>query len=124
MKYILVLLILLIPVLANAEYKFAEDWTWQDTARQAGVVSLLVVDMGQTLYIAGHPDEWRDINPILGEHPDEGKVWGYFISCAVVHTLVSLALPPKSRAIWQYSTIAVEGLVVGRNYGIGIGMEY
>lgn len=124
MKYVLVVFLLLIPILANADYKFAENWTWKDTARQAGVVSILAVDMGQTLYIAGHPDEWREINPVLGSHPDKDKVWGYFISCAVVHTLVSLALPPKSRSIWQYSTIAVEGLVVGRNYGIGIGMEY
>ena len=126
MKYIIPLFIILIlsTNLYAGDYKFAENWTWEDTVYQGIVISALVVDMGQTLYISNHPDEFYEMNPLLGKHPHQDKVIGYFVGWIVASTLTAMALTPKSRRIFQGSVIGIEAITIGRNYGVGIGMEF
>jgi hypothetical protein len=107
-------------------------WDKEDTAMQVAVVSLLLADMSQTLYISEHGSEYRELNPILGEHPSKNKVYTYFIAGAVIHTTISYLIekvpfienPKLVRRIWQGSFIVVESGVVTRNKLIGIGFSY
>jgi hypothetical protein len=107
-------------------------WDKEDTAMQAAVVSLFLADMSQTLYISEHGNEYRELNPILGEHPNKDKVYTYFIAGAIIHTAISYLIekvpfienPKLVRRIWQGSFIVVESGVVTRNKLIGIGFSY
>lgn len=97
-------------------------WNAADTYRQSGVVALMTVDWAQTRKIAKNPDRYSENNPILGSHPSTGEVDAYFLTCAVAHTAVAMALPPKYREWWQYVFIGVEAVAVGHNMSIGLGV--
>lgn len=126
------LLMLFIPS-ARAEYKFADNWTWEDTAWQGAFVAVLAADWAQTRYIAKHADEFHETNPILGKHPSTSQVDAYIAGCVLGHTLISLALPPKAeifgytinpRRIWQCIWIGVEAGYVIHNVSIGIKIRF
>ena len=120
---VILMIILLLPLTVHA-YKFAENWTKADTAYQGVVITALAVDMAQTLYISENPNEYSEMNPLLGKHPSQDKVIGYFLGGMIAHTAVAMALPPTYRRIWQYVFIGVETLVIGRNYSIGVGTDF
>jgi hypothetical protein len=125
-----------LPPQCNAEYKFADNWTWQDTAWQGAFVAVAAGDWLQTRYIAKHPDEYYETNKALGKHPSTSEVDAYFAGCVLGHTLISLALPPKltwngeivtvfdvpvnPRRIWQGIWIGVEAGYVIHNASIGV----
>ena len=126
MKILLILLIFILtpsPCLA---------WDKEDTALQVTVVSLLLADMSQTLYIVDHADKYRELNPVLGEHPSKEKVYAYFLGVAIVHTAVSYLIekipgienPKLYRRWWQGTFIIVEGGNNLRNSILGIGFSY
>lgn len=118
MKKIIVFL-LLIPSLS-----FAADWTQKDTGRELAFLSLLVLDYGQTVNIARHPEKFVEHNPILGKHPAVHDVHAYMLGWAVLHPFISYLLPPKYREWWQYGTIMVEIGAVGNNLSAGIGVRF
>ena len=112
----LIILCLLIPLMGFT-------WDKEDTVLQATVVSLLLMDMTQTLYVSGH-DEYCELNPLLGERPSRDKVYGYFLGGIVAHTVISYLLPKEYRKWWQGAFILVESGMVLRNSSLGIGFSY
>jgi len=117
-----VLFIILLVVVSCACPR--SDWTRADSMREASYLALHVLDWGQTLDIADHPEKFYERNPILGEHPSRGEVNRYFAAGMVLHPVVSYLLPRPYREWWQYSTIGLEMVVVGNNARIGIGMGF
>jgi hypothetical protein len=79
-----------------------------------------VADWAQTRQIAQEPQHYRELNPLLPEHPTLGQVNRYFLLTAAAHVVISSMLPEKQRKVWQYLTIGVEAGMVGRNYSIGV----
>lgn len=98
----------------------AHDWTTADTARQAAVVGLIVIDYGQTKTIFNNPGEYRELNPLI----NEDNVEAFFIGSAVVISGISWMLPPKYRRWWQYFNIVTRGVCVGSNFAIGARIEF
>lgn len=99
-------------------------WSKADTYRQSGVALMLTVDWAQTRKIAQNPDKYSEMNPVLGSHPSTGEVDAYFLTCAVAHTTVAMALPPKYREWWQYVFIGVQAVAVANNVSIGLGVGF
>ena len=143
MKHTWILLLLLIPTLANAEYKFAKDWTYTDTVWQVTFLALSGVDWMQTHWAASRDFYWedhqhRENNPFLGERPSTGKVDTLIPLGMIAHTIVAMALPSKFevydsnlgtvninfRRIWQCVWIGIEGAAVYQNYNVGIRLEF
>lgn len=124
---------LILPPSSNAEYKFAENWTWQDTAWQCGAIAIKLVDWSQTRYISKHPYDYYETNPIMGRHPSTTEVDLYFAGSILLHTAIAAALPPKAniltieinpRRIWQCVWIAGQIGVTAHNASIGIGLDF
>lgn len=116
------LTVLLVHVLcAGVE---ASDWTEADTAREVAYLALHVMDWGQTLDIADHPERFYERNPVLGRHPSRGDVNRYFIITGLLHPVVSYMLPRGWRDGWQYVTIGVEVGCVGANARLGVGFGF
>lgn len=91
----------------------------------------MAIDYGQTLDIASNP-QWKETNPILGEHPTRSEVTRYFAVAAVLHPTISALLPTDKclgpvcdwRKAWQWVTIGVEAGYVAHNYSLGIRTDF
>ncbi len=137
-KLFLILTILLFACPAYAEYKFADNWTWKDTAYQTTAATLMTVDWAQTHWMSKNDYYWdskqhEEMNPVLGKRPSLDKVDGYFAVCILAHTLIALALPDKAkifgyeinpRRIWQGAFIVVESGAVLNNAIGGVRIEF
>ena len=83
-----------------------------------------VVDWGQTLDIADNPNEYQEVNPLMGKHPSRGKVNIYMASSALLHPLVTYLIPHKWRWYWIGGTIVTSGACVINNNSIGLKMNF
>lgn len=82
-------------------------------------MGLTEIDREQTLYVANHPTQFYEHNPILGIHPTPAVVNLYF-AFALLHPVVSCILGQPYRMLWQGSTIVIEGVTTFRNHSVGI----
>ena len=119
-------LFLLLVLLASSNTAFAghDEWTADDTKRQAVYLSLHTIDWGQTRNIAKNPELYREVNPVIGEHPSTGRVDGYFVATALLHTGIAYVLPAEWRKGFQYVTIVIEAGVTNRNRNLGIKIDF
>jgi len=82
----------------------------------------LLFDWAQTRQIQGHPERWREFNPLIGHQP--AQVNCYFLASAVLHASIAYALPPSWRHVWQYVWIGQEAACIGNNYSIGVRVSF
>ncbi len=85
----------------------------------------MVVDWGQTRYIAKHP-EYREVwvGRALGEHPSLAKVNSWFAGGVLLQGVTSYWLPRPYREGFQYVSIGFELNAVLHNRSIGIGVSF
>jgi hypothetical protein len=119
----------------------ADDWSTVDTARQAMLTTLLVVDWGQTRWMVKHPrsdqvctsadatttctsQRLHERNPLLGEHPSIGKVNNLIGASIIAHAAIAYMLPRGWREGWQYVWIGVEAGAVYSNHCLGIKLKF
>ena len=126
-NYLIILFILLLSNSANAG-----TWDKTDTALQAVNGVLFAADALQTLDIKNYKGMY-ETNPILGKHPSDTEVIGYFIGAFVIHTGVSYYLPdllfePKTASLFRKGiitlSIGVESAVIYHNYQMGIKIKF
>jgi hypothetical protein len=91
------------------------EWVYQGAA---------FADMLTTLDIAKHPNLVEE-NPLMGQHPSDGKVLGYFAATGVLHYLVTRELvrenvPAPIVQTWEALGIGLEVGMVAHNYSIGL----
>lgn len=113
-----------LPDLGDPRQGAFSDWTESDSKRQLVALGLLAGDWAQTRSIAKDPDNWHEINKILGQHPSAGKVNNYFATAMVGHTLLSGMLPPEQRKWLQYATSGLEAYMMYKNRRLGVGMSF
>lgn len=120
-------LLLLLPSLC-----LADDWTREDSYRQAALTALLVADWAQTRWAIKQNEKgcarscqiYEEGNPILGKHPNLGKTNNLIAASIVGHAAVAYILPHKWREGWQYVWIGIEANAVNRNQSVGIKMAF
>jgi hypothetical protein len=93
----------------------ATEWVYQGAA---------VADMLTTLDIAKHP-RCHEMNPVLGPHPSDAMVVGYFAAAGALHYLITRELvqeniPAPIVQTWEGLGIGLELDMVGHNYNIGL----
>ena|GEM_PF-2324330 len=123
---------------AQAEYRFAEKWSWTDTAYQVTDLALFGIDWAQTRTMA-KKNWYLDGNnpyegsPFMSKRPDTTEVDLKIAIGVVSHTLISLALPPEAnifgykvnpRRIWQCLWIGIEAGAIAYNYAGGVRIEF
>ena len=119
--FVIPILVLLLPLPCAAQYA---NWTPADKALLATSTALLIVDWGQTRYIAKNPDRFHELNPILGRHPSVGRVNTYFATAIIGNYLLADWLGPTNRKLYLGGITALETVVVIRNNGIGIKVAF
>ncbi len=93
----------------------ALEWAYQGAA---------VADMLTTLDIKNHPT-LMETNPLLGEHPSNGKVFAYFAGTGVLHWAITRELVNGNMQrplinTWEALTIGLEVGCAAHNYSIGL----
>jgi len=137
-KLAVILFLLLFAYPAQAEYRFAQNWTWTDTAYQVSFLAITSVDWAQTRWMARNEWIWdgnthKEFCPLLSQHPSVSEVDALIPLGMIAHTIIALALPPEAkvfnfkinpRRIWQTVFIATEITAVGYNWGAGVKVEF
>ncbi len=99
------------------------DFSTQDTVLQTISQGLLIGDWSQTLDIKNHPG-MHEINPILGEHPSNAAVNGYFAVSVAANQAVANCLEGSSRTYFQTGIIILESMAVSNNHALGIRLSF
>jgi len=87
---------------------------------QAAFIAALVMDWHQTRTIARNPDKWHEYNIILGKHPTPAAVDRYFAIALLLQLALVHQLPDDVALKFAAGAAVFEGLVVARNYKIGL----
>ena len=122
-KYIL-LVILLTGCATFDEFNRPDPWTEDQVVLQGVATALGVMDWKQTLYVADHPDEYYEVNPIIGKHPDRSRVNAYFALVIPARILVTWLIPSEWRKYWLGSNMLISGYMVYNNYKVGIRVKW
>lgn len=101
----------------------ARDWTGSEKALGAAFLATRVVDWGQTRYIARNPDRFRELNPLLPEHPSLGDVNRHFLVSTAVMLAAAHYLPQYRKAMLQV-WVAVGVIGTARNAHIGVRFDF
>ncbi len=67
---------------------------------------------------------YRELNPLLGNAPHNGRINEYMLGTALAHAAISAILPETWRARWQWLSISFEGAVVAHNLSIGVHIPF
>jgi hypothetical protein len=91
------------------------EWAYQGAA---------LADMLTTLDIKNHPGI-HETNPLMGPHPSDDRVLGYFAAYDLLHygitrILVDLNAPRSLVTVWELGTIGYETDLVVHNYRLGL----
>ena len=134
------LLALLFPLAAFAQdatlIPSAREWTTVDRALMATSTMLLIMDWGQTRYIAKSPGPLPDgtlgyrppvlyeTNPLLGKRPSVGKVDLYFTAALAGNFYVADSLNSDERKLWLGAVSLIEYAIVRHNRQLGIKIAF
>lgn len=108
-------------------------WTKSDYALQTARLVVMGADWSQTRYIAAHRNEFREMNFLLGGHPNDGQVNSYFAGLAAGNLLVSYLLPSEvtingikyhPRRMFNVCGILGQGYAVASNAQLGVGFKF
>lgn len=117
-------LILLVLVFTAVHAQAADEWTKEDTERQLLYTALHMIDWGQTRHIARHPEKFKELNPVLGDHPSVTEVDLYFTSSIAAMWFISYKLNKKNRKAFQWFITGIAMQAVGNNLAVGIGYRW
>jgi hypothetical protein len=92
--------------------------------RHVVFTGLKLADFSQTMKIADNPDDYYELNPILGKHPSREDVIFYFVGTYVAETALAYLLPDEYRPWFQYLLIGSSAICVGNNLSIGLGVGF
>lgn len=117
MKTWIVGLILLFSVAIHAQTLDAFKWTPPTNVEKGLFVVTnisLVLDMMQTLDLKNHSG-YTESNPIMGQHPSDKVVIGYFIGVMGLHSVLWYNAPKPVRTIMEIGITALEVSMLQRN---------
>ena len=112
------------------------EWVYQGAAFADMLTTLDIKNHGPScspgmmnIYGTGKPSVCggglQEMNPILGTHPSDGKIVGYFAATGLLHwaltrELVRENVPAPIVQTWEGLGIALEVSMVAHNYSIGL----
>jgi len=119
MKILIVLSLLLFPKIAQAGSLFFQPFSGTDYALYALDVTANSADMLTTLDIKNVPYHY-ETNVIMGPHPSDAVVIGYFLAVDALEGVIGYMLPPVLRKTLFMVDIGVESYVTVNNFHMGL----
>ena len=103
---------------------FGKELTKEQKIGELSFQLVNAIDMFQTLEIVEHSDLYYETNPILGKHPKNYEVVGYFIARGFLHYEVTKWLPSKFRIPWLTVTVLPQIPIIEHNHNLGIRITF
>jgi len=87
-------------------------------------LALTAADASQTEWIASHPVHHCEDNALMGKHPTQAKVAGYFAASTGLLLAANQVLPADKAKTLNYVWIGMEGGNVARNLALGVRFSF
>lgn len=103
-----------------------DEWDLEDKILFGITTGLLVIDYSQTKYIYNHEGYYEN-NPIISwgtDRFDEKFIPFYFGASIAGSWIITDKLSPRLRKLFLGILIAVQTVVIGDNYFIGVGFSF
>ncbi|PYP26632.1 MAG: hypothetical protein DMD51_04800 [Gemmatimonadetes bacterium] len=101
------------------------SWTQTDLALASAFTMALLVDAGQTRWLAkGGWHEFRETNPILGPRPTVGQLNTYTAVCGLAVLGAAAAAPARVRPWLLAAALAVESFTIAGTTRQGIAIRF
>lgn len=101
----------------------SQEWTTEQKQLAGIATALHIIDWGQTRYIAKHPDQFKELNPLLPDHPSLSQVNKYFIISSLIIGSAAHLLPEyRSTLLKMY--IGVQIINTTRNFTLGLRLTF
>jgi len=114
---------ILLASIITAAGQASEPWSTKDKIMEGTFLVSLAMDWDQTSQIHKHGN-MKEINSILGTHPEQSTINQYFLASALIHVAVADQLHGRWRTAWQATWIGLEIGTVQRNYKLGIRFNF
>ena len=101
----------------------AQEWTKEEKWTAAAAIGFTVTDYLQTRHIAKNPHKWRELNPMLPDHPSLGDVNRHFLRSALAGVALVHFFPEHRLTILRTVAVFQFG-ITARNAHLGIRMEF
>ena len=124
MKHILLFLAVLILFIIGSKQVKSDELTDSQVKAEILWQVTQAIDMFQTLEIVEHGDLYYETNPILGKHPKNYEVVGYFITRGFLHYKITEWLPSKLRVPWLTVTVLPQIPIIEHNHNLGIRISW
>ena len=119
MKILIVLSLLLFPKIADAGSLFFQPFSGTDYALYGLAVTANTTDMLTTLDIKNVPS-LHETNVIMGPHPSDAVVIGYFLAVDALEGAIGYMVPPVMRKTLFMVDIGVESYFTVNNFHLGL----
>ena len=86
--------------------------------------ALILMDCHQTMRIAGHPETYTELNPLLGPHPSKNRVLASCATWLVTVNILDYVLDEKWSNILWIGVIGGHGAAVISNWSIGLRFNF
>lgn len=117
-------MIFLIIVLTCFSCATTDKWSNTEKTKEAAWLILHAVDYSQTRYAMERPDEFKELNSLLGEHPSEGRLNLLTLVTGVGHVLITDYAGKKYRSLFQNITLGFKVGTVANNFYVGAKIEW
>jgi hypothetical protein len=102
---------------------FSSEWTTENkilevTYNTVRLADILITKDGM------HREGYHENNPLIGRHPSDAKLWGFFLVGGVIHYFITDRIKPEYRRTFQAITITCELLIVNHNRSIGMNIKF
>jgi len=87
-------------------------------------LALTTLDASQTEWLSKHPVGHCEDNFLMGKHPSQVKVAGYFAASTGVLLAGNAFLKPEQARILNYVWVGVEAGAVSRNLALGVRFSF
>ena len=124
MKKLLFVAALFAATVVHADQTPTKPFFASQPAEEYVFIAASMADMLTTLDIKHHPNQY-ETNFLIGPHPNDATIVGYFVGVEALHAGVTYMLvngdaPKWVVKVWEYSTIGIETGAAVHNWRMGL----
>lgn len=101
-----------------------DKWTKAEKTKEVAWLILHAVDYSQTRYAMDRPDEFKEANPLLGDHPSEGRLNLFALITGIGHVWLTDYVGKEYRSLFQNITLGFKTGTVVNNFYVGAKIEF
>jgi len=127
MKKIFCIILVFVFITSFSIPAFSEEWNIEDKMLLGGLIVTKFIDYKQTSYIFDHPEEWKELNPLIKSGVDKygnNFVPFYFLTTTLVEVFIADKLKSEYRGRFVSFLFGASFSTIYFNYQAGIKVNF